>query len=200
MKTELKDLILKRIKEKNLKAFSCYDFTDLASYKTISKCLERLEDTKEIKRVHHGIYSLNLFDDVLNLPVLPSIDDVVNCLSRKHKWIICPTGNAALNVMGLSTQVPASYTFLSSGPYKNYLIYDVRVSLKRTMTRELIDYSYKTMLLIQCIKAIGQDNITYEDMTILKNKLSPTDKITALVETLTIQAWIRKIIVSICKE
>lgn len=200
MKTELKDLILKRIKEKNLKAFSCYDFTDLASYKTISKCLERLEDTKEIKRVHQGIYSLNLFDDVLNLPVLPSIDDVVNCLSRKHKWIICPTGNAALNVMGLSTQVPASYTFLSSGPYKNYLIYDVRVSLKRTMTRELIDYSYKTMLLIQCIKAIGQDNITYEDMTILKNKLSPTDKITALVETLTIQAWIRKIIVSICKE
>ena len=200
MKTELKDLILKRIEEKNLKAFSCYDFTDLASYKTISKCLERLEDTKEIKRVHKGIYSLNLFDDVLNLPVLPSIDDVVNCLSRKHKWIICPTGNAALNVMGLSTQVPASYTFLSSGPYKNYLIYDVRVSLKRTMTRELIDYSYKTMLLIQCIKAIGQDNITYEDMTILKNKLSPTDKITALVETLTIQAWIRKIIVSICKE
>ena len=200
MKTELKDLILKRIEEKNLKAFSCYDFTDLASYKTISKCLERLEDTKEIKRVHHGIYSLNLFDDVLNLPVLPSIDDIVNCLSRKHKWIICPTGNAALNVMGLSTQVPASYTFLSSGPYKNYLIYDVRVSLKRTMTRELIDYSYKTMLLIQCIKAIGQDNITYEDMTILKNKLSPTDKITALVETLTIQAWIRKIIVSICKE
>lgn len=200
MKTELKDLILKRIEEKNLKAFSCYDFTDLASYKTISKCLERLEDTKEIKRVHQGIYSLNLFDDVLNLPVLPSIDDVVNCLSRKHKWIICPTGNAALNVMGLSTQVPASYTFLSSGPYKNYLFYDVRVSLKRTMTRELIDYSYKTMLLIQCIKAIGQDNITYEDMTILKNKLSPNDKITALVETLTIQAWIRKIIVSICKE
>ena len=200
MKTELKDLILKRIEEKNLKAFSCYDFTDLASYKTISKCLERLEYTNEIKRVHKGIYSLNLFDDVLNLPVLPSIDDVVNCLSRKHKWIICPTGNAALNVMGLSTQVPASYTFLSSGPYKNYLIYDVRVSLKRTMTRELIDYSYKTMLLIQCIKAIGQDNITYEDMTILKNKLSPTDKITALVETLTIQAWIRKIIVSICKE
>lgn len=200
MKTELKDLILKRIEEKNLKAFSCYDFTDLASYKTISKCLERLEDTKEIKRVLQGIYSLNLFDDVLNLPVLPSIDDVVNCLSRKHKWIICPTGNAALNAMGLSTQVPASYTFLSSGPYKNYLIYDVRVSFKRTMTRELIDYSYKTMLLIQCIKAIGQDNITSEDMTILKNKLSPTDKITALVETLAIQAWIRKIIVSICKE
>ena len=123
MKTDLKTLILKRIQDAPLKAFSCYDFTDLASYKAISKCLERLEDNGEIKRIIQGIYSLNAFDDVLKLPILPSVDDVVNCLARKHRWILCPTGNAALNAMGLSTQVPASYSYLSSGPYKNYLIY-----------------------------------------------------------------------------
>ena len=78
------------------------------------------------------IYCINLFDDVLALPILPSIDEVINCLARKHKWIICPTGNAALNIMGLSTQVPASYTYLSSGPYKEYLIYETPVSLKRS--------------------------------------------------------------------
>ena len=32
------------------------------------------------------------------------------------------------------------------------------------MARELIDYSYKTLLLIQCIKAIGKDNITEEEI------------------------------------
>ena len=200
MKTELKNLILQRIKDKNIKAFSCYDFTDLAAYKAVSKCLERLEDAQEIKRIIQGVYSLNLVDGVLNLPILPSIDDVINCLARKHKWIICPTGNTALNVMGLSTQVPASYSYLSSGPYINYLIYDTPVSLKRTMARELIDYSYKTLLLIQCIKAIGKDNITEEEITILKNKLNPIDKYNALEETPVIQAWIRKIIVLICKE
>lgn len=200
MKTELKNLILQRIKDENLKAFSCYDFTDLAAYKAVSKCLERLEDTQKIKRIIQGVYSLNLFDNALNLPILPSIDDVVNCLARKHKWIICPTGNTALNMMGLSTQVPASYSYLSSGPYKNYLIYDMPVSLKRTMARELIDYSYKTLLLIQCIKAIGKENITEEEIIILKNKLSPIDKYNALKETSVLQAWIRKIIILICKE
>ena len=146
------------------------------------------------------MYCLNFFEDDLKLPILPSIDDVVNCLARKNKWIICPTGNVALNLMGLSTQVPAAYTYLSSGPYKKYMIYEVSVSLKRTMTRELIDYSYKTLLLIQCIKAIGKDNITDNELTILRNKLSQTDKTNALKETALIQAWIRKIIVLICKE
>ena len=200
MKTDLKTLILKRIKDTHLKAFSCYDFTDLASYKAISKCLERLEDNGEIKRIIQGVYSFNAFDDVLKLPILPSVDDVVNCLARKHRWIICPTGNAALNAMGLSTQVPASYSYLSSGPYKNYVIYGMPVSLKRTMTRELIDYSYKTLLLIQCIKSIGKENIAEEEIVTLKNKLNTTDKKKALEETGVIQAWIRKIIVQICDE
>ena len=200
MKTELKKLILQRIRDKKLKAFSCYDFTDLAAYKAVSKCLERLEESQEIKRIIQGIYTLNLFDDILNLPILPSIDDIVNCLARKHKWIICPTGNTALNIMGLSTQVPSSYSYLSSGPYKSYLIYDIPVSLKRTMARELIDYSYKTLLLIQCIKAIGKDNITVEEIIILRNKLNPIDKRRALEETPILQAWIRKIVVLICKE
>ena len=200
MKTDLRNIILKRIKDKKLKAFSCYDFTDLSSYKTISKCLERLEDSKVIARIIQGIYCLNLFDKVLSLPMLPSIDDVVRCLARKNKWIICPSGNTALNIMGLSTQVPSSYTYLNSGPYKNYLIYDTPVSLKRTMTRELIDYSYKTLLLIQCIKTLGKDTISSHDINVLKDKLSPIDKINALKETPIVQTWIRKIIVLVCKE
>lgn len=200
MKTELKTQILQRIESEKLKAFSCYDFTDLANYKTISKCLERLENSKVITRISYGIYALNLFDDVLSLPMLPSIDDIVNCLARKHRWIICPTGNTALNAMGISTQVPASYSYLTTGPYKSYSIYGIPVSLKRTMTRELVDYSYSTLLLIQCIKSIGKDNMTDRELSILKSKLTAIEKYNALKETSVLQAWIRNIIVLICKE
>lgn len=200
MNKDLRKLVLQRIEDEGLKAFSCYDFTDLASYKTISKCLERLEDSATIRRIIQGIYSLNAFDDVLKLPIMPSVNDVVNCLARKHRWIICPTGNLALNVMGLSSQVPALYSYLSTGPYRDYMIYGMPVLLKRTMARELIDYSHKTQLLIQCIKTIGKDNITEEEVATLKNKLSDIDKKKALEETTVIQAWIRKIIVLICEE
>jgi len=199
MKTELKPLILSKIKTKSLKAFSCYDFTEFAPYKTISKCLERMEDSSEITRIIQGVYCLSKIDKVLNLPILPTIDDVVQCIARKHKWIICPSGNLALNLMGLSTQVPASYIYLSNGPYSEYLVYGIKVLFKRTMNREITNYSYKTMLLIQCIKSLGEET---EKTTLIKlrNKLSSKEKQKALKETSAIQSWIRNKIILICKE
>ena len=200
MKTELRNRIFKKIKDRNLRAFSCFDFTDLAPYKAVSKCLERLEDSQDIRRIIQGIYCLNLIDRDLQLPILPSIDEVVECLARKNKWIISPTGNTALNLMSMSTQVPAIYEYLSTGPYKEYVIYGIHVHLKRTMARELIDYSKKTLLLIQCIKAIGKENFDFDDVAALSLRLDSIEKKRALAETSGIQAWIRKIIVTICKE
>ena len=200
MKTELKSSILNKIKTEKLKAFSCYDFTNLASYKTISKCLERMEDSGEVTRIMQGVYCLSTIDKMLKLPILPTIDDVANCLARKHKWQICPSGNLALNIMGLSTQVPANYVYLSSGPYKEYTIYGIKVCFKRTTTREIVDYSYKTQLLIQCIKALGKDAVDGKVIDLLKNKLTPAEKEKALRETLVTQTWIRNLIVAICGE
>lgn len=199
MKTELKPLILKRIKEKKLKAFSCFDFTDFAPYKTVSKCLERLQNDGDIIRIISGIYSLNKYEEILHIQILPSIDDVVVAIARKNNWIISPSGNTALNVAGLSTQVVASYTYLTTGPYKEYVIYGNKVVLKRTMNREINSHSPITNLLIQCIKAIGENNIEQYQIDHFKNKLSQSDKDKILKETTTIQTWIRNIILIICR-
>ena len=159
-----------------------------------------MEDAGEIRRIIKGIYCLNKYDKLLSIPILPSTNDVANCLARKHKWIICPTGNAALNMMGLSTQVPGTYIYLSNGPYKQYSIYDIPLIFKRTMNRELSNYSFVTLLLIQCIKALGKDNIDDEVIDTLRYRLSKDNKKRALEETPFVQAWIRRIIVEICKE
>lgn len=199
MKTELRQQILKRIKSDELKSFTCFDFTDFASYKTVSKCLERLEDEKLLYRIGMGIYCLNQYDDVLKIQILPSIDNVVHTIAKKNNWTICPTGNAALNMMGLSTQVVASFTYLTSGPYKEYLILNNKICLKRTMGRELIGHSLKTNLLIQSIKALGKENITQENIDVLSSKLTLKEKEKAVQETPLIQTWIRKIVLKVCE-
>ena len=200
MTTELKSLILKRIKKSNYKSFSCFDFTDLAQYKTVSKSLERLEDEGIIARITSGIYCVNEHDRVLNIKVLPPIDDLVHTIARKNKWTICPSGNTALNLFGLSTQVVATYTYLTNGPYKKYEILNNQIVLKRTSNRELMDYSPKTCLLIQCIKAIGKENINQTQIDILKSKLTNQERINAIKESSTIQIWIRKFILRICED
>ena len=200
MKTELKELILTRLKGKNaLKAFSCFDFTDLASYKTISKCLERLEDEKKLTRVATGIYCLTKFDKVLNIYVLPSIDEIVKAIARKNRWEICPTGDAALNLMGLDTQVVAQHVYLSTGPCKQYTILENNVTLKKTMSRELGGYSKLTNLIIQCIKAIGEGRIEDKQIQHLKRKLTIEQKQLVLKETTLVPTWIRNITLKICE-
>ena len=52
----------------------------------------------------------------------PDIDQVAQALSRKFNWRIQPTGNAALNQLGLFPQVPGSWVYLSDGPDREYEI------------------------------------------------------------------------------
>jgi len=200
MRTELRELVLGRIREEGLESFSCFDFTDFAPYKTISKCLERLEDDREITRIISGVYCLSRYDMSLDVQIYPSIDNVVHTIARKNSWIICPTGNTALNMMGLSEQVEAMYVYLTSGPYREYEIYGNTVRLKRTMSREIAGYSDKTNLLIQCLKEIGKDNVDESLLDLLRRGLTKSEKKVALEETTRIQTWIRNFIVTICEE
>lgn len=200
MKAELKNLVLERIKREKLGSFSCFDFTDLANYKTISKCLERLEDEHKVHRIISGIYCLNIFDKTLGIQVFPSIDNIVQAIGRKNNWVICPTGSTALNAFGLSTQVSASYSYLSSGPYRQYEIFGNMIRLKRTMNREITGYSPITNLTIQCIKELSEDQMREAELNFFRKKLTKEEKITIKRETMRIPTWIRNIISLICEE
>ena len=41
-------------------------------------------------------------------------------LARSYHWTIAPCGNTALNLLGLSTQVTAVWSYISDGPYETY--------------------------------------------------------------------------------
>lgn len=200
MEDTLKSLIIGKIEEEGYEAFSCYDFLDFGVYKTISKCLERMEDNGEIRRVIPGIYDLNHVDKFFGETPSPNIDAVAKALAREYMWDICPTGSMALNMFGISSQVSASFTYLSSGPYRDYQIGNVYLKFKHTSNREISTYSGKTSILIQAIKEIGEDNLTTEILIKIKNHLSKKEKETALLETKNLTTWIRNIIVDICQK
>lgn len=200
MEEALKDLILRKINEENLTAFSCYDFLDFGVYKTISKCLERMEDNGEIRRIIPGIYDLNVIDRFFGEVPSPSIEAVANALAREYMWDICPSGSMALNMFGLSTQVSASYTYLSSGPYREYQIGNIKLKFKHTSNREISTYSLKTSMLIQAIKEIGDLNIIPDIIKKLSRSLTSKEKQNVLLETKNLTTWIRNTIEEVCKE
>ena len=133
----IEDKILRRIYwNGKCWAFSQKDFLDLGSRASIDLALHRLLKKKKIRRVIRGIYDYPKFSKTLEQYLSPDIDKVTQALSRKFGWHTQPSGSTALNILGLSTQVPGKYIYLSDGPNRNYTINKIPIAFQYTPTKE----------------------------------------------------------------
>ncbi len=170
--------------------FSINELVNYASYGTAKKVLQRMEKNGEIVRVIDGIYSKPKFSKLLNKNVPSSIPDVANKIAEKFAWNIIPSGDIALNMLQLSTQVPACYEYLSNGPYREYEIYGMKLKFKHTSNRLLGGMSSKSALVIQAFKSLGEENITSDVLQTLKEVLNDDEKKALLDECKRVPAWI----------
>ena len=174
--------------------FTTVDFADVIENSRVGVILSRLEEDGVIRRVMRGIY-----DDFLKEYIAPSPSLVAEALARNFGWTIVPCGDTALNILGLSTQVPAAWSYVSDGTYKEYTYDNTTIKFKRTTNKEISKLSYKTALIVQALKALGKDNIDDTIINKLKNDLTDEEKTTALLEAKAATSWIYEYIKQICK-
>ena len=139
--------------------FVAADFADITDKKTASVGLSRLESEGVIRRILRGVYDKPAYNRFLGEFVAPIPDKVAHAIARNFGWTIVPCGDTALNLLGLSTQVPAVWVYVSDGTYKEYSYDNTTIQFKRTTNKEVSKLSYKTALVIQALKALGKDNI-----------------------------------------
>ncbi len=71
-------------------------------------------------RLTRGIYYYLKIDEILGFGVLyPSIEEIAESIARRDNVRIVPTGIYALNMLGLSTQVPMNFVYISDGSRRN---------------------------------------------------------------------------------
>lgn len=179
--------------------FIVSDFTDLAEYKTVKMCLARLEKSNIIRRILRGIYEYPEYNDFLGEYVAASPDKIAKALARNFGWTIAPGGDTALNFLGLSTQVPATWVYVSDGPYKKYKYENVIIEFKHRTNRETSGISYKTALVIQAFKTLGEKNVNNEVISKVSGILNYKEKENMLNEAQNVTAWIYEIIKKICR-
>ena len=179
--------------------FSTVDFADVIENSRVGVILSRLEEDGVIRRVMRGIYDKPVYNDFLKEYIAPSPSLVAEALARNFGWTIVPCGDTALNILGLSTQVPAAWSYVSDGTYKEYTYDNTTIKFKRTTNKEISKLSYKTALIVQALKALGKDNIDDTIINKLKNDLTDEEKATALLEAKAATSWIYEFIKQICK-
>ncbi len=182
--------ILNRINEKGYGAFTSADFADLGNYKAVSKALERLEDEETIKRIRRGVYYLPKYNKTLGIEEAPEINEVALALSRQLNIIIVPSGNFALNIIGLSTQVPTKYVYLTNGGYNEYEVGGNKIYFKHSTSREIAYLPQCILLAVQALKAIGKEDVDEGVRAKISSFLSADDKEYIRSNNLRITSWI----------
>lgn len=179
--------------------FTTSDFADITTDNNLRQITFRLENAGKIRRILPGIYDKPLYSEILGQIVSPDINTVAEAIARKNNWSIIPSGNVALNLLGISTQVPARWEYFSSGDTKDYQVGNTSISFTHRADKELNHMSTKTALVIQAIKTLGDDTISDEVVAKFANRLSDTEKDTLLDEAKPTTAWIYEVIKKICR-
>lgn len=181
------------------KVYISSDFVEITNKTNIKKALSRLEKTGVIRRILRGIYDYPEYSEFLQEYIEPDMNLVAGAIARNYGWTISPCGDVALNQLGLSTQVPNVWSYISDGPYKKYEYKKVTLEFKHRTNKEITGMSEKTVMIIHALKTLGQDNVTKDTINILQQKTTDSEKEKMLVEAAGATAWIYELIKLVCK-
>ena len=181
-------------------SFSPRDFLDLGERATIDSALHRLTAKGQVRRVIRGIYDYPQYSELLKQQLSPDIDQVARALARKFRWRIQPSGATALNLLGLSTQVPARAVYLSDGPDKSFKVGNTTLAFEHTALKEAGFKLGESGLIVQALKSLGQERITQEVISKIRTWLPTSLRPRILTDTKTATGWVYSVIQQIAQE
>ena len=188
--------------EKKIKSFGrgriffADDFISMGSSANIRQSLLRISNAGVIIRVAKGIYCYPEIDTKLGLGVIyPSFDQIANAMAERVHARIVPTGEYALNTLGLSTQVPMNYVYYTDGQSRSVTVIGGKtITFKNTSPRNLAFTNKLSMLVTSALKAIKQKNVTPEQIAHISELLRKEDKEAVLKDLALMPVWIRQIV------
>lgn len=181
-------------------AFTAHDFLTFGEHDAIRQTLARLAREGSIRRVLQGVYDKPAYSTTLKEFAVPSPHKVAFALARKYNWKIAVSGDGALNLLGLSTQVPAIWKYVSTGPYKKYTIGNTILEFQHRADVQMTSKSSQAVLIIQALKALGIKSCNDEVIKKIQKNLSPKEKKQLSKDSVTAPLWIHKLIKKISEE
>ncbi len=180
--------------------FVTSDFTDIATTTTVRKCLGRQVEEKCIRRILDGVYEKPIYSNFLKEYMPANPETVAYAIARNFRWTIAPCGDVALNKLGLSTQVPAVWSYISDGPYRKFSWNNITISFRHRANREISFMSESTTLVVEALKTLGKERVDDSIISNLKNRLPEAEKGKLLEEATGVSEWIYAVIRKVCTE
>jgi hypothetical protein len=180
-------------------AFSSSDLLSRFSRQQADSLLSELVKQGKIRRVARGMYDYPAYSELLKKELSPDMDQVANAYAHKFNWRIAVSGETALYMLGLSTQVPASYVYLSDGPGRRYEVMGQALEFRKAKLKDIGFKHRDSTLLVQALKALGKEHITPEVIARIRAQLDPAHDERILRDTRSSTGWVYEAIGQICR-
>jgi len=202
MQTAMNQIKTKIKNYKRGKIFFADDFADLGTPDAVKKSLQRLVNSDFLVRLAIGIYWYPKKEKELygvKISGKPTLDEIAKAIAKRDKVRIVPTGLQALNLLNLSTQVPANVVYLTDGTPRKISVGEGKgILFKHTFEAKRLSFkSEYLMLIVSALREIGENNITDEQLSIIKEHFSHITKQEFEADIKLMPVWIRKILLTL---
>ncbi len=199
MEKNIATLIRSRITEKEAGSIiTTRDFDDIYNDKIVLKTLSRMSLEGKIDRIARSIYIIPKTTKFGKLN--PPLDDIAHSIAKSQKVHIIPTGDTALNILGISTQIPMKAIYLTDGSKKKYKIGNREILFKQVEPKNFLFKSSLIALINIALKQLGEKNFNKEVEAKIKEHIATIDPndIGEVLEDISLSPrWIKEILFKI---
>jgi len=156
--------------------FTPRDFVALGSRDAVDQALSRLARAGDLQRVGRGLYHVPQVNRRLGITVPPDVDQLATAVARQTGSRIMPTGAAAANQLGLSTQVPARAVYLTDGRSRSLRVGAFDIQFKHVAQRNFNVRHPSSALVFQALRYLGKSAVGDRTLRALRAALTPAQR------------------------
>lgn len=194
VKGDIKSSILQKIEESPENSiFFLSDFNTEGAIESVRKIFLQARLSGLLVHLAHGIYAKPKRSRFGVVP--PPLEIVAKEIADRDHVQIVPSGYTAVNLLGLSTQVPMTLSYLTTGSTREVKIGNRSIKFKHAAPKNFAAKGQTVILIIQAFKELGKGNIGASEITSLKSYISQASDKHLIEEDLFIAPqWIQKIV------
>jgi len=191
------DRIMKRIRGKGRGwVFTPRHFLDFGARGAVDMALSRLVQSNDIRRIGRGLYDYPRLHDTLGA-LSPDPAVLANALAIQSGDKLGPSGAAAANQLGLSTQVPARASFATTGKTRVKKAAGRSLTLRHSRAPVLDQGSDTANAVLQALAQLGRKEVDGDVVKRLALRIDDTDLKQLLQARPSMPGWMGDVILKI---
>jgi hypothetical protein len=180
--------------------FTSKDFLDLGNRAAVDQALSRLVQGGQVMRVGRGLYHVPRVNPRLGITVPPDTDAVADALARQTGSRLLPSGAAAANRLGLSTQVPAKAVYLTDGRSRHWRSGRMDIQFKHVAPNHFKVRHPASTLVFQALRYLGKDNVGDRTLRVLRSTLTRGQRRALRDDARHAPNWVAKAVMGIDRD